>query len=168
MIAAMQIVRRRWPKAERGAVFARKRSTLPWVFSTDSPEPCVRTKLFDLASVSEGSLSNYEGHEFSVHAGMLTVNIVRVDRHHCGDSRSVEIARNTWIQIIHNFREVDQRGEWFFGEYRLNMGLFDPFSSSVFLAKEPHKVCELRKHINSRKPYAKSQKTTAQRRPSDS
>ena len=163
MIAALQTVRREWPKAERSAEFATRRASLPWVFPTDSTSYETRTRIIDLEEAQDGILWACEGHEFSWFDGTPSINLVMVDAYHVNDPRKVPLHRNQWIQIIRNFRDVYPHGGWFFGEIRLNIGVFAESSPDVFLCRSPKKVCDLRTHLNSRKPFASNRSNKASR-----
>jgi len=156
MVAAFQIVRRRWPKAERAAEFATKRARWPWVFATDAGESYAVTRLYELDGLEDRVLGDYEGHVLSFRNGVVAISLVGAARFHTPDlPGGVEIARNGWLQIIRNFREINQKGAWFFGEYRLNVGVFDRLTPEVFLERKPRKICDLRRHVNSRKAFGK-------------
>jgi len=152
----MQIVHRRWKKSERGAKFANKRSSLPWVYPLDAPNHEVQTRIFEGEAIEKGVLTSYKGHELSFDEGSLFINVLKGSGYRSGATADLRIVANKWIQLIGNFREVDfssQTGYWYFGEYRLNIGLFNARAEDAFCIVKPHKVCDLRRHINSVKPY---------------
>lgn len=152
MIAAFQTLKMSWPKNKRGAEFACERSEIPKVYPVDGEQPHARNHVFHLDTCKEGILSELDGYALSYDDGQVWLRFLKIDSYGDGSRRS-RIDTNEWIQILYNFRFIDDEGAWYFGEGVINAGKFRKLNYDIFLRGNPAKVCDLRKHRNSLKPY---------------